>query len=317
MYNDQRRYAALYDEGNKHHILLSDVPQVVDDFQEPCGENYCAQCWEDSHRKGQRALHTWTGFAAHWPACTACEREPVTRQCEDCDDGLCDECFRTTHVRGRRRRHVWTPAKEPVDEEQGMVHCHDCERRVGKLECPQCREMLCDSCLAFGHARVCAEGEFGGAPETADRVSHVDFAGHSTQAEEEENHGMDCVVCGKPPDVRCVQCGDVYCSVRWMGNPGCFAKMHRKGKRRDHKKVPYMFAVEKEARDERKRVEEERKQAEVERQEAIRFKAKESVDKRVAGYLADKQRLRRQRLLDEAQAEFRQAWGEKHGGGRE
>ena len=28
---------------------------------------------------------------------------------------------------------------------------------------------------------------------------------------------------------RCIQCGDVYCTNKWMGNPGCFAKHHAKG----------------------------------------------------------------------------------------
>jgi hypothetical protein len=53
-----------------------------------------------------------------------------------------------------------------------------------------------------------------------------------------------CVVCGKAPDVICKQCGDVYCSSKWMGNPGCFARMHRRGNRKAHSKEPYTYCAE-------------------------------------------------------------------------
>ena len=46
-----------------------------------------------------------------------------------------------------------------------------------------------------------------------------------------------CVVCGRRPEIRCVQCDEVYCM--WMGKPRCFRKHHNKGKRRDHTHVPY------------------------------------------------------------------------------
>jgi hypothetical protein len=42
------------------------------------------------------------------------------------------------------------------------------------------------------------------------------------------------VVCGEEADKRCVQCGDLYCSIVYMGNAGCFAKFHSKGNRASH-----------------------------------------------------------------------------------
>jgi hypothetical protein len=43
-----------------------------------------------------------------------------------------------------------------------------------------------------------------------------------------------CLECGKAADRECATCGDRYCSVRWMGNPGCFERFHSRGKRSDH-----------------------------------------------------------------------------------
>merc|ERR1711865_1210855 len=49
---------------------------------------------------------------------------------------------------------------------------------------------------------------------------------------------------GKEADRICEQCGDVYCSLTWMGNTGCFAKFHSKGNRRSHSWKPFSFAEE-------------------------------------------------------------------------
>jgi hypothetical protein len=52
-----------------------------------------------------------------------------------------------------------------------------------------------------------------------------------------------CVECDKPADKICEQCGDVYCSITWMGNTGCFPKYHSKGNRTKHTWKPYTPAV--------------------------------------------------------------------------
>lgn len=69
-----------------------------------------------------------------------------------------------------------------------------------------------------------------------------------------------CVVCGRRPEIRCLQCDEVYCM--WMGKPRCFRKHHTKGKRRDHDHVPYTLL---ETIDDRVKAEE---RAEVEREVA-------------------------------------------------
>lgn len=47
-----------------------------------------------------------------------------------------------------------------------------------------------------------------------------------------------CVNCGsKEVDIKCMQCGDFYCSETWMGHPGCFVLLHSKGNRARHKRI--------------------------------------------------------------------------------
>lgn len=43
-----------------------------------------------------------------------------------------------------------------------------------------------------------------------------------------------CVDCGRLADRKCKVCGDIYCSVRWPGNLGCFENFHLKGNRMLH-----------------------------------------------------------------------------------
>ena len=43
--------------------------------------------------------------------------------------------------------------------------------------------------------------------------------------------------CGEEADAKCVECGDLYCSRTWMGNPGCWATTHAKGNKTSHKTV--------------------------------------------------------------------------------
>jgi len=51
-------------------------------------------------------------------------------------------------------------------------------------------------------------------------------------------HMIPCSVCGREADTFCEECEDVYCSVKWMGNPGCYAKLHKKGNRSNHMCLP-------------------------------------------------------------------------------
>mmetsp|Transcript_15924 Transcript_15924/g.47498 ORF Transcript_15924/g.47498 Transcript_15924/m.47498 type:complete len:184 (-) Transcript_15924:43-594(-) len=55
-----------------------------------------------------------------------------------------------------------------------------------------------------------------------------------------------CAVCGRKPEIRCVQCDEVYCM--WQGKPRCFRKQHTKGRRREHEHVPYTLLAAVDAR---------------------------------------------------------------------
>ena len=184
---------------------------TLEETKAECNDTYCADCWKDTHKKGRRAQHHWLGFAAGAPICVMCEVAVAERHCEICADDLCTGCAVATHLRGKKHRHNMLPIREPLKNKK-QKYCSICDIRAGSEECP-----LCDSCLEFKHDEVCPE-----AHKKAD-----------------PNKPTKCVVCGRPPDVRCVECGDVYCSVKWMGNPGCFVKVHRKGNRRQHTREPY------------------------------------------------------------------------------
>ena len=189
---------------------------VLEETSTECNDTYCADCWRDTHKKGRRAQHHWLGFNAGASICVMCEVAVAERHCEICADDLCTGCAVATHLRGKKHRHNMLPIREPLKNKK-QKYCSICDIRAGSEECPLCDSPLCDSCLEFKHDEVCPE-----AHKKAD-----------------PNKPTKCVVCGRPPDVRCVECGDVYCSVKWMGNPGCFVKVHRKGNRRQHTREPY------------------------------------------------------------------------------
>jgi hypothetical protein len=281
------------------HELWTRVAHVLEDYQEACGDNYCAACWQDSHKKGQRAKHVWSGFAAGWNACVSCEREPAQLLCEGCDDELCQTCFKAAHVKGRKRMHKTRELKEQVSEEE--FYCAACSRRAGALECQDCRAPLCDSCLAFVHAPKC-EGKLRPPEEEEEEEEEVGDDDAAARALK-PLYATACSVCGKVPDTMCMECGDVYCSEQWHGNPGCFARMHRRGNRKRHTQRPYTYCQELSEMRIRQRLEEDRRRREEEAEEASRLAAQEALSRRVQDVMAKKQELRQRRLVEEAQAE--------------
>ncbi|KAH7476350.1 uncharacterized protein KRP23_7035 [Phytophthora ramorum] len=114
----------------------------------------------------------------------------------------------------------------PQPLEPGEVYCEQCHARRGDERCEFCAQTLCAVChwssssptgvRSSRHALVCVE--------TALAEKRRELLG---------DRGL-CVECGKAADRECITCGDPYCSVRWMGNPGCFERFHSKGKRSDH-----------------------------------------------------------------------------------
>ena len=175
-------------------------------------DTYCADCWRDTPAGAARS--TTAGLQPARPL-RQCEVAVAERHCESAPTTSARTGV-ATHLRGKKHRHNMLPIREPLKNKK-QKHCASCDIRAGTEECPLCDTPLCDSCLEFKHDEVCTE-----AHKKAD-----------------PNKPTKCVVCGRPPDVRCVECGDVYCSVKWMGNPGCFVKVHRHGNRREHTREPY------------------------------------------------------------------------------
>ncbi len=207
--------------------------KVLEAMREECSDTYCAKCWRDTHKKGRRGKHEWSGFAEAALVCAMCEKNVAERHCEACVDDLCTACAVATHLRGKKHRHAMLPIREALGKSQR--HCTVCDIRAGDVECPLCEAPHCDSCLEFRHAECAKKGQVGDAGKPS-----------------------KCSVCGRNPDTQCEECGDVYCSVVWMGNAGCFAKLHRKGNRQQHHRAPYTHvgdaaAAQKRAKRARKR----------------------------------------------------------------
>jgi hypothetical protein len=231
-----------------------------------CDANFCAGCWKTTHRRGKRAQHVWTGFVAAAPVCVMCEAQVAVQHCVQCNDDLCKSCSDDTHSKGKKTRHTFKKIIEKYDPEDGEELCSFCGTRKATKDdewgnnatrCRECKAALCDSCAAFNHEDVCEKlvNAFG------DRTTLI-------------THPTKCIVCGRGPKekdgtknsfTRCIQCGDVYCTNKWMGNPGCFAKHHAKGHLREHVQEPYTYMDELEAHEaelERLRAEKKKKEEE-------------------------------------------------------
>ena len=123
--------------------------------------------------------------------------------------------------------HAVVALREPLSDFQlnalNASHCQACDYAVADPAhgCTLCGARLCESCLLFDHDAVCAKR--GGA-----RAASMGL---------DPDLPTKCAVCGRRPEIRCAQCGEVYCL--WMGQPRCFRQRHVKGKRADHEYVPY------------------------------------------------------------------------------
>jgi len=259
-----------------------------------CDENYCGDCWDRTHRKGKMARHEWTGYMADCLVCVECETLPAEKLCKVCRDNMCNGCAKVSHMHGKKHSHGFEEIKEEIGPHEIMCVC--CVKRVGGEACKFCKVNLCDSCYAFEHYKDCSVRK--------------QMLGEGEEGEEEEDedgekpyHPVECSVCKKEPDVLCVQCGDVYCSVKWMGNPGCFRKTHAKGNRKlTHTLVPYTFLADTR---ERHAKEAEKEAAEEEKISAFREEVAKSKGDLLAR-LEAKAKGRQANLEVEAQKEFEQ-----------
>ena len=270
-FKDKRSTAEIWKRFQEHLNAIKDE----------CDENYCADCWESTHSRGKRSKHQWVGFMKGCRVCVECEILPAEKFCEVCEDDYCGDCAKDTHRHGKKYRHPFVNIVEPLEPQQ--VHCNNCEFRVATEQCKFCKKMMCDSCNKFEHPDSCS-------------VRLKLLGGNKADM----SHAITCAVCEKPPDVMCEQCGDVYCSVKWMGNPGCFRKTHMKGNRKEHKLVPYTFL------EDRRRHEEEEAEKARRAHEARLEKMRIEKEKREAleRNLIEKAEARKKKLALDAQSEF-------------
>lgn len=247
------------DQLASYHTALQDA---LSKLASECNDVFCESCWSSTHSKGARLKHAWVGFAAGAAICALCEASIAIVKCDTCGDKLCAPCSAATHALGKNRNHQ----VEIYREEDATTYCGCCDRRQATETCSLCAETFCDSCLLFEHAATCPGRH--GATAIAMGIA--------------TNYASKCVVCGRKPDTRCVECDELYCT--WKGRQRCFGKAHARGKRREHTKVPYRALVDLEERllqesveaENRVKAAEERKartveENERERQNAIRF----------------------------------------------
>ena len=218
MMMDQFSAGAEAESATLTSVQLQQVRTMLERTRAECDECYCDSCYTQVHSGGKRAMHRWVGFNAHAPVCKVCTRAPAEIDCEECEGGIfCKSCFKVFHAKGRKKKHIWTAIREDVGAGQEM--CSVCNRRVGSTSCPDCDEVACNSCLECVHRKKC--------PVLLARA----------EVEGTEDVGR-CVSCQEEADQICLQCGDLYCSRTWMGNPGCFLNYHSRGNRVNHTLEP-------------------------------------------------------------------------------
>ncbi|RHY31610.1 hypothetical protein DYB32_003337 [Aphanomyces invadans] len=185
-----------------------------------CNEDYCDRCLARVHSKGKRASHLIEHYEPKSQVCIECEQRVALKTCTVCADALCEDCASRTHARGNKAKHVMHPILQLLPP--GSEHCTQCKSRVADRTCRHCARPVCHVCLETAHPIHCLDSQL----EAAKRALLGDNV---------------CVDCGKPADRVCQTCGDKYCSVRWMGNPGCFERFHAKGKRIEHEATPFVL----------------------------------------------------------------------------
>jgi hypothetical protein len=186
--------------------------------------------------------------------------------CADCDSIFCKQCFKVFHSKGRKKKHIHSLIKEEQPISDGgsadIGYCSLCERRIITAHCDRCNSFSgCDSCYECIHMPECS----GSSQITSvDKIRNKTVMGDASKNE----YSLACSVCGERAgecshlcsyasyialsmriiykinviiiydfiyiDQMCSQCGDLYCSRTWMGNPGCFIRFHSKGNRVSH-----------------------------------------------------------------------------------
>ena len=243
---EQVRGSSSSVDDNSSGLSMSQLQQVrvvLERTRAECDECYCDNCYIEVHSGGKRSTHKWIGFQENAQVCGVCVRSPAEVLCKDCDNhGYCKPCFKVFHAMGRKRKHRNTPLMEQA--EFGQDYCSMCTRRVSTVVCPniirtndepRCNLRLCNSCHICHHAPACDAIAADLAAKVAYRQAKSD--GTALDPNYVEEGAEVCCICGEEADQQCVECGDLYCSRTWMGNPGCWITHHSKGNRANHRTI--------------------------------------------------------------------------------
>lgn len=213
---------------NTAPMQLNAVRSAMERMRAECDECYCKSCYKQVHSNGKRAAHRWQGFQSKCRVCAVCTSTAAESACHDCACDYCESCFKVFHSMGKKRKHRKEVIYEELLDGQGL--CFICNRRAAdKCLHEKCNKMACESCFEFKHKAKCPFNTEARAQSPAGRRITTSLSPVHDRSSEPK-----CVVCGEIADKRCQQCGDLYCSVVYMGNAGCFAKFHSKGNRAAH-----------------------------------------------------------------------------------
>eukprot|EP00752_Nemacystus_decipiens_P001572 g1533.t1 len=242
-----------------------------------CNDLLCLACFNESHARGKKKRHSWQ-LCLEEPRelsrCHECRRRVGDQRCGDCDADLCDSCqaFRHTENCSHAEEDGHNTGKLAVTRghSSGGIGCGGKPSEGSKRQQKEADEVQGDPRMLHALDRILGLEEDDPDPSAADGAGNEQHheGEHDTEAEAEEKEDMplSCDVCGKTPDVECEQCGTVYCSNIWVGNPGCFIKDHERGNRRNHTKRGYTHAkdlllrAERLAKEEKERKERESRQ---------------------------------------------------------
>ena len=183
-----------------------------------CGGHFCSDCWVQIHATRSRSQHQFLGYEEMCSVCIECLDAPARKHCITCHVYFCESCAIAFHKTGQRRSHVMDNIKEALSV--GQVYCNCCTYRCASHSCRLCGTQLCDSCMQL-HIKSCS---------TESLIKN-------------SIRPLTCSCCENPPDTVCMDCKDVYCSITWLGNKGCFHKTHKSGKRSLHSQVSLADAV--------------------------------------------------------------------------
>eukprot|EP00948_MAST-09A_sp_MAST-9A-sp1_P001995 g1995.t1 len=119
-----------------------------------CDLFYCELCYEDLHKIGDMAKHSYTAFKENAARCIECKGKLATKKCDFCGDCYCEACAKSTHSFGRLATHTFEDIQfqDREDLGEGDKYCIECDMRKATRVCDQCGDPYCTPCYERVHA---------------------------------------------------------------------------------------------------------------------------------------------------------------------